>query len=132
MEGAWKEHGRSMEGFSEVAHVSGTGSVALARLADAILDEGAGDGLLSALEVLWGGMLPFGGAPLQGGGGGVSLAVLLAELEHELAGVVRDDGVVVLEDDALQLQRPLALLFQVARLQRVLEPRVVEWDHVEG
>ena len=86
----------------------------------------------------------------------------LAELQDQLARVLRDHGVVVLQNDALQLQRPLAFLLHVARLrerererereshtmadrstsasicvsfaylERVLLARVVERDHVEA
>ena len=41
-----------------------------------------------------------------------------AELQDQLARVVRNDGVVVLQNDSLQLQRPLAFLLHVASLSK--------------
>ena len=54
-----------MEHSLEDSYISGTGRIALARLADAVLDETAGNGLLAAFQVLGRGMLPFGGAAFQ-------------------------------------------------------------------
>lgn len=40
-------------------------------------------------------------------------ALVLTQLQDQLAGVVWNDGVVVLQDDTLQLQRPFPFLFQI-------------------
>ena len=61
------ESKRGKEILERDSYVSGTGSVALARLADAVLDQAAGDGLLAALQVLGCAMLPLGSAALQRG-----------------------------------------------------------------
>lgn len=44
--------------------------------------------------------------------------LVLTQLEDQLAGVVWNDGVVVLQDDAFQLQRPFPFLLQIPRLIR--------------
>lgn len=49
--------------------------------------------------------------------------LVLAQLQDQLASVVWNDGVVVLQDDTLQLQRPFPFLFQIPCLFEFSKPK---------
>jgi hypothetical protein len=61
-------------------------------------------------------MLPLGSTPFQVRL--LALASFLAQLQDQLPGMVRDDCVVVLQDDTFQLERPFPLLFQIPGLTK--------------
>ena len=67
-------------------------------------------------------MLPLGSTPFQVRL--LALASFLAKLQDQLPGMVRDDCVVVLQDDTFQLERPFPLLFQVPGLKKFRSKRI--------
>ena len=73
--------------------------------------------MLAPFQILGRRMLPLGGTPFQIGL--LALASFLAQLQDQLPGMVRDDRVVVLQDDTFQLQRPFPLLFQIPGLTKI-------------
>lgn len=58
-------------------------------------------------------------------------ALILAQLKDQLTSVMRNDSIVIFQDDTFQLERPFPFLLQIPSLQGVLLARVVKRDDVE-
>jgi hypothetical protein len=108
------------EASGQQRRLARTPRIGLSRFADATFESGRR--VFAPFQIFRRRMLPLGGTPFQVRL--LALASFLAQLQDQLPGMVRDDRVVVLQDDAFQLERPFPLLFQVPGLTRNASKRI--------